>query len=115
MTTREVLIEARKVIEKPEDWTQGSYARGLRRRQCSPTSPRARQWCAEGACEGAALNTGTFGYRALVAKLEQQCSERVCDFNDSRSHHEVLGLFDRAIEAAEIKECRACLGSGEAQ
>ena len=82
MTTREVLIEARKLIEKPEDWCHG-VASG----KC---------------CALVALKTvvgphviGSPAYRALRDEVGS-----IAHFNDTHSHGEILDLFDRAIEAA---------------
>lgn len=84
MTTREILVEARKLIERPEDWTP------------YPGTGRGRK------CALMALNQA-YGGNVMESRaysiLYSRARTGVAHFNDSHSHAEVLDLFDRAIEA----------------
>lgn len=102
MITREVLVAARKLIEKPEHWTQGQLARGRADHPCSPISLRARQWCAGGACKRAAFDTGACGYGDLYGLLSEHAPLPLTIFNDQVSHRDVLALFDRVIESLPL-------------
>jgi hypothetical protein len=89
MTTREQLIEARKLIEKPENWAKGGRQLSEPGRECAVTALSIVTGCP------AARDTDA--YRRL-ARLARPLS--VSEFNDTHSHAEALDLFDRAIEAA---------------
>jgi hypothetical protein len=101
MMTKEILIRARKLIEKPERWAKRTY--GLYGGPC----------CAEGALMRVVRPEE---YRdALRALLAAACpnaealsypylhglSAAVTKWNDSHTHAEVLAAFDRAIEACD--------------
>ncbi len=84
MTTREVLIEARKAIANPNGW-------------CQEQSRSGAAVCAERAIFDQAETVGE-AHRALDAIPLP--GEALFHFNDTHTHAEVLALFDRAIEAA---------------
>lgn len=97
MTTKEILIAARKLIEKPEHWTQRAFATNEIGNPTIPGARTAASWCAEGAVRrvgGDCLAT------YVVRDLERACGwQGVLTFNDSHTHAEVLAAFDRAIES----------------
>lgn len=103
-SSKEILIAARKKIEKPENWTQGQAARNKFQHWCDPTYAFATCWCALGAIRsvvGRDLESDTFfvsAYKELVKVSEDRLIAR---FNDSHTHEEVLALFDRAIANAD--------------
>lgn len=87
MTTLEILIAARKLIERPENWSSRGWGSG--RRRCAlhaiKSAAGRNKWAAQMAAERA-IET-TIGINCLGA------------FNDSHTHAEVLAAFDRATEA----------------
>jgi hypothetical protein len=100
LSTREVLVEARRLIEDPSNWSQRKFACTETGRSCGIVSPRAVAWCAEGACVLAARRA-QYGELYLIDKLSEAIGNgSVSLFNDSSSHADVLAAFDRAIEAA---------------
>ena len=100
MKTLEILKVARALIEKPENWTQGTNARGKSGNPVICTGNAAVCWCAHGAITRAAKGVW---YGEADRALTRQCPPNVgyIYFNDTpgRTHPEVLALFDKAIEA----------------
>jgi dienelactone hydrolase len=102
-STLQILIDARKLIEKPEDWATGSVATGC----CF--GGRTTGLCAEqaiGCAMGLEWGDLTF-YQPNPAKaaLAQAigCRLSVYAFNDISTHAEVLAAFDKAIAAERAK------------
>lgn len=93
-STKEVLIEARKLITDPNDWHQGAYT--CDGRMCS----LAAIWTAMGMTinEALRLDSSVPAERALE---EAMGGAFVGHFNDERTHDQVLAAFDRAIAAAQ--------------
>ena len=89
-----VLIEARKLIEKPENWGQGR--RGLNR--------PAHTCCASEAIESIAEPSAVRN-AAYVQLSSAVGGQSIVPWNDApeRTHPEVLAAFDRAIEAERAK------------
>lgn len=92
METKEVLIAARKLIEKPEDWWDGDHSGRTDTRLCAALAV----WAIRKPTQG-----GKAAYDALVSVtgVEPGC---LSDWNDApgRTHAEVLAAFDEAIKAA---------------
>lgn len=95
MTTREILIAARKRIEDPKDWAGAMGEKLGRDTDCAVTATD--------------LDDISWGERfgAIEALVEQISGARegdpalaIIDYNESHTHAEVLALYDRAIEAA---------------
>lgn len=90
---KDVLIAARKLIEKPENWCQRQFQNHLGAR------------CAMGAICGA-IADDYYENEEIAAKaaaiLGDVVDTAVISFNDApgRTHEEVLRAFDKAIEAA---------------
>lgn len=98
MTTLELLKAARARIERPEAWTRGTAARdpdglGVRAR-----SKDAVCWCAAGAVVAV---SGLGAHKRPMELLRAEAGTLVSDFNDTRTHAEVLDLFDRTIARLE--------------
>ena len=101
----EVLMEARYLISSPERWTQGANARNARGRRTHWGSPEAVCWCANGAIAKVAATAAEprIGFDFLVERARVRLDRAVdhpygaFTFNDSHTHEEVLGMFDRAI------------------
>lgn len=102
MTTSEVLRTARAKIEKPENWTQGAWARDADQHDMMPQMAGACSFCAMGAVQFITGESEAFyvSMQALKRSLET-AHVSVLAFNDTHTHAEVLALFDRAIEAEE--------------
>ncbi len=104
MKTNELLIEARRLIEKPENWLQRTYARDTDGTPVPDTDPSACRFCSKGALYAAA-------FRNRVDEDEEDKASKALDaavggrpfvkFNDTHTHAEVLAAFDRAIEATK--------------
>lgn len=104
-TTAEILIEARKLIEKPENWTQGVDARDSRGIAVDYDHGGAVCWCAAGAISRIGKMSDAVGDAERTMRLAIGFGF-ISSFNDSRTHAEVLAAFDRAIEAAKHLESR---------
>lgn len=94
-----VLRQARALIEKPEHWTQGAFARDALRRQVRSFDAMAVCWCAVGAVGRVHPTDDSTHSEALAALLRAVPGCSVAGFNDApvRTHAEVLALYDRAI------------------
>ena len=104
----QVLKEARRLIERPEHWTQGARARNKRGRMLiRPEGPTAVQWCARGALmrvTGGTLSNDFWDASSFLHNIANAITGGTCGasgYNDTRTHSEVLALFDAAIAAAE--------------
>lgn len=106
----ELLKAARKVIEKPENWTQRVLARNVVGSEVDTDSAEACRWCTMGAlfrvlderngCDNLINRSRPFLNKAAqqLSLLPWDCAE---SYNDSHTHAEVLALFDKAIASAE--------------
>lgn len=99
MDTKENLIAARKLIEKPENWTKRYYARNKEQEEVPVLSRDAVCFCSIGAlakASGEGLGVeGNDAYQALARRMGVSVSR----FNDTHTHVEVLAKFDEAIAA----------------
>lgn len=98
---KEELIAVRKLIEKPENWTQGTYARNKDGETVSTYSSDAVCFCLSGA-----ITRACFCNRLLVREtIAKEAAKFTTDpdispvpqFNDTHSHAKVLALLDRLI------------------
>lgn len=105
---RGVLVAMRRLLAEPEAWTQGSYARNAAGRRCGPLGETACAWCLSGAMVRS-LGDGSdyFSRLAISSLLNRAAGVRDSNghyvlFNDhpETTHGMVLGVLDRAIEAA---------------
>lgn len=95
--TLQVLIDARKLIERPENWWDGKRGSPAGPRDCASTAMRGdgdprhgeyeahRRFCIANDLDR------DFPYSSTMA------------FNDTHTHAEVLAAFDRTIEAERAK------------
>ena len=109
MRTSEVLRQARKLIEKPESWTQRVRARDANGFETGALAPTAAAWCSDGAlgavCCRDEQKTWFEDMRTAQTHLDRAAgSQNFVEFNDTHTHAEVLDLFDQAIAAAEQEE-----------
>jgi hypothetical protein len=103
MTVKEILIKARALISKPENWCQGSYAIDALGESTPSFSKTAVKFCALGALRKIKTDLGgveIFGcelvLRAVVGTPD------IPSFNDRADHAAVLDMYDKAI--ANCKE-----------
>lgn len=109
MTPREVLIAAKALIDTPEKWTQGWYAKDANGKHISDQSPDATCFCSIGAMWAVAHEI-QFVDDALVF-LGRATRPAIPTWNDApeRTHAEVMDAFARAIELAADAETVANL------
>ena len=98
MTTKDDLIAARKLIERPESWGQGDGDAGVK------MPPRGKRCAANAVSESTVGEGFKSALRPLFALLPpsptpQRPIGALVEFNDTHTHPEVLDLFDRAIAA----------------
>lgn len=103
---KQVLVRAHGLIKDREHWTRGVEARAGNGREVSYSSAKAKRFCAIGAIRRAAWEiTGDETVAARVfAGIETWMLEEVLTgereiwmFNDTRSHAEVVQLFEKAL------------------
>lgn len=100
MNTKELLVAARLLIEKPEHWTQGLFARDSEGYSAPSRSPEAVCFCAMGAVMRASGDDPELEYEGIHLLAQALGKQGLASFNDNRCHEEVLSLFDRAIANA---------------
>lgn len=98
-TVVDVLVAARKLIEKPENWTTCVLSRDVDGAPVSAFATRAFCWCSIGAIIRAEGRGHESGACTLLAKAIG--TDDITEFNDSHAHPEVLAAFDKAIELAK--------------
>lgn len=107
MKPSEVLRAARKLIERPEDWVQGTMAVTAKGKRVVPTHEHACRFCMVGSIRRV---TGSEMLDSALAFLgEATGTQMLGDWNDSErtEHHQVIDAFDRAIALAEAEESPA--------
>jgi hypothetical protein len=98
-----VLLSARQLIAKEENWTQRNLARTADGLPIYPTCPIAASWCAVGVLRKVTNDcTTSFWRKDFVTVLEafvkaDSPKSDLAGFNDRHTHQEVLTLFDSAI------------------
>lgn len=103
-TTAEILQKARDLISDEKNWTQEEFARDEQGMWTGPLDDNAKCFCAIGAVARVSRIDPDDYFPG--EKLMQQAAFEMCgtysiaSFNDSRTHAEVLDLFDRAIKRA---------------
>lgn len=97
---RDQLIAARKLIEQPEHWTQGTYARDKNGKRVPPKSPEAVCWCAFGAILTQDISyEEEMGIKTELNKAARKLGQRLFfSLNDNTDHETVLKMFDLSIE-----------------
>lgn len=106
----ELLIQAQDKIRDPKNWTRDHYALDAEGNSVSRYSEAAVCFCSLGALE--ALFDGTderesdvrrardFLYDAAAMLTETQ--ESVAQYNDTRTHAEVMAMWEKAKELAIV-------------
>lgn len=103
MNTLQILIEARKLIEKPENWTRRNYAQNEFGQGVTTISPAACKFCAVGALKRVTADSWEHSHLAWDM-LDKAVGQSITNFNDTHTHAEVLDAFSRAIESARATE-----------
>jgi len=116
MNAKELLIDARDRIAKPENWTTGAYARDAFGHAiqdwCLPKSS-ATCWCASGSLElsiAIAMQSDEsdediyYQVRMAKATLSRYAAWNIAAFNDHATHSSVIEAFNNAIESLPDKE-----------
>ncbi len=105
MIYKDQLEAVYKLIEKPENWTRGWFARTASGEEVAPRDPRASCWCIEGAlCK--VLNVGTIDVEGIDAREElERKYDLEASMNDNKDteHAQVLALLKSAIEHAPVR------------
>ncbi len=96
MSTLETLKAARALIEDPERWTQGAFARDAEGHSTPPCSPDAVCWCATGALRQVCPEG--LSQEVFLALEPTGSPESV---NDDEGYAATIAMFDRAIATAE--------------
>ena len=115
LTASEILTAARKVIEKPENWTRDVFARDKKGESTYPPyGPSAVCFCAHGAMvrvASTASGARRMAYCLLANEMPEVDGDDRADvvmkvFNDDRDtkHADVVAAFDRAIVVADTLE-----------
>jgi hypothetical protein len=119
----EILINAKKLIEKKENWTTMYSARDMNGISVSPRGASAHSFCSIGAIErvcddfmyGGPQNKATWYLRRAAKSFTTDYTRlmpissavgSVSDYNDNHTHVEVMAMWDKAIELALADEKR---------
>ena len=100
----EVLVKARQILSKEENWTRGNYARDADGEPVYFDSSKAVCFCSIGAVAASALPKLPGQYVVALEALEMVVEPMpIIAFNDaeSTSHKDVMAMFDLAIESLE--------------
>lgn len=106
----EILKMARELIAEPAGWITERYATDADGRSVVVTADSAVRFCSLGAVDRAAYLAGQYSKQhrvraegALYRAARAVGALGVTRLNDTRTHREVLAMFDRAIESLERK------------
>ena len=102
----ETLLSARKLIANPARWTTKVCSRNTAGNRVQVFDANATCWCALGAVYYVSQNDIPL-YQSTLEFIEDKHKEELLEecqllleFNDSRTHEEVVEMFDKAIELA---------------
>lgn len=113
MKPSQLLRQARALIENPAHWWDGRHDKGT---FVDSTRLLRSQICAIQALQRVS-NTDYYALAACAAgaylmdAIGESGVNTIPRFNDSHTHAEVLAMWDRAIELAEVAEMYAELGA----
>jgi hypothetical protein len=102
MTSPDQLRAAKALIDTPEKWTQGHYARDRAGYPAGPRSHLACRFCILGAfIRSAGTEVPAYGLSDFIPK-DTPADRSVSSYNDhpSTTHADIMALFDRAIAAS---------------
>src|SRR5688572_10298811 len=106
MTPASVLREAKALIAQPSQWCQGWWARDAKGGSTGWRSQDASRFCALGALSKAAGDFFPVPESDYLrrASLELYGTDVIDQVNDLREHQDILQMYDRAIELAEVDD-----------
>lgn len=103
--TAAVLRAARAKIENPDAWTRGAFARNQDGLLRDAQDSDACAWCAMGAVRAVSSGRGDqvrdHALRMLHCAAVQLDDSGIASFNDTRTHADVLKMFNLAIQLGE--------------
>lgn len=102
-----VLRKALALITDPSRWIKGDYAQTRDGARAEVGTRKAYKFCARGAVTQAGDTASAHNAITRAARLLSDgfnLSAGVIGFNDTRTHEDVLSLFDVAIAIQEIGE-----------
>ena len=116
-TARDILIEARALIARPESWTQGAGARDADGMPIGAEHPDAVSWCATGAINAAVYShTRSLQIPPALQRARERAATILTDtvraltlghygetttYNDATNHCCIVHTFDIAIADAD--------------
>jgi hypothetical protein len=105
VTTVEVLIAAKTLIEDPERWTQHEYALRADGSGTFSLDVDARQWCATGALQrvqdSQIASETTEAFIILESAARTLDIDGIVGVNDDLGHAAVMQMYNKAIEIAQ--------------
>lgn len=113
MKTSEILIEARKLIKNPDNWTKHARAKTSKHGLgVDPLNVNATCFCAVGAVQKVKNCDVDTAYTCPEVKLLSECLpanfhlDRIWSFNDDfkTKHTQIIQVFNNAIRLAIKKE-----------
>lgn len=115
MTVEQILLAAKGLIAKPENWTTGRFAANVADYTVLETDPSACKFCARGAINhvvgGWDSNEGVIAadalYRAAntIAPEPPEDGHPIFYINDQLGHEAVMKMFDAAIAKVTGSQC----------
>ena len=97
----EKLKKTRELLDDPNQWTQGGFARNNKKKFVSSNDSTAVCWCLLGAihrvCAGES-NTTALIYAVRKSLQDFSGGYSLADLNDFASHEEIVDILDTAIE-----------------
>lgn len=104
MNAAEILTKAKALIDTPDKWTKGEFARDKNGSRVDANSNYAVCFCSIGAIRKVAPCRGSEyerGYISALQALATACGKEPAVYNDFATHEDVMEKFDRAIEWAK--------------
>ena len=100
---RRLLMDAKALIAKPENWNQLGFARSAANRQVGIFSPQAHKFCVWGALIRVAGMDSVPEFMDAEVLLFNTCDDHLAAFNDapSTTHPMIIRLFNQAIRRAK--------------
>lgn len=103
MKTSEYLKQAKYLIDSPEKFTKGAYARDSKGKDCLIED--GKTFCSSGAlCKADKTPGYTHMFEVLNSGVFGKDSIAFIKYSDTHTHAEVMNLWDKAIAAIEYKE-----------
>lgn len=109
MNTVEILKSAKAVIINPEDWTQDAFSRNKNgERLTNGYDEGGVCFCSLGAVEKVTSKPFWSSEKAVEFLQRAACAlfqtVNIPGINDTRTHSEVMAVWDKAIQLAEEKQ-----------